>query len=100
MLAPFTPDLAEELWQALGEDGSVHNQPWPEWRDDLAADEMAIVAVQINGKLRARVAMPAASSEDETAALALADATVADWLAGRQPKRMIVVAGRLVNIVV
>lgn len=100
LLAPFTPDLAEEMWQALGGDGSVHSQPWPDWRDDLAADEMAIVAVQINGKLRARVAMPAASNGDATAALALADETVAVYLAGRQPKRVIAIAGRLVNIVV
>ncbi len=99
LLAPFTPDLAEEMWRALGGDGSVHNQPWPDWRDDLATDEMAIVAVQINGKLRARVAMPVASNDDETAALAQADQTIADWLAGRQPRRVIVVAGRLVNIV-
>lgn len=100
MLAPFTPDLAGELWQTLGKDGSVHSQPWPEWQDDLAAEEKVIVAVQINGKLRARVAMPAASNNDQTAALALADQTIANYLAGRQPKRVIAVAGRLVNIVV
>ena len=100
MLAPFTPDLAAELWLALGGQGSIHSQPWPQWQDELAADETATVVVQINGKVRARVAVPAASGEDETAALALADGTVAGLLAGRQTKRMIVVAGRLVNVVV
>ena len=100
MLAPFAPDLAEEMWLALGGLGSIHSQPWPEWQEELAADETATVVVQINGKVRARVAVPAASSEDETAALALADGTVAGLLAGRQTKRMIVVAGRLVNVVV
>ncbi|MCB0244534.1 MAG: class I tRNA ligase family protein, partial [Anaerolineae bacterium] len=100
MVAPFTPDLAEELWLALDRDGSIHSQSWPQWQDELAADEMATVVVQINGKLRARVAVPAASGEDETAALVLADETIAGLLAGRQTKRMIVVAGRLVNVVV
>ncbi|MCB9141599.1 MAG: class I tRNA ligase family protein [Anaerolineales bacterium] len=100
MLAPFTPDLAEELWQMLGEKGSVHSQPWPEWREDLAAEETVVVVVQVNGKVRARVTMPAASDDEQTAALALADETVASSLAGRHPKRVIAVAGRLVNVIV
>ena len=100
LLAPFTPDLAEELWQTLGEEGSVHSQPWPQWHATLAAEETVIVVVQVNGKVRARVTIPAASDDEQTAALALADEAVADCLAGRQPKRMIVAPGRLVNIVV
>ncbi|MEZ4770723.1 MAG: leucine--tRNA ligase [Caldilineales bacterium] len=100
MLAPFTPDLADELWQALGREGSVHTHSWPAWRADLVADETLEVAVQINGRVRSRVAIPAASDDDQTTRLALADETVAAWLAGRQPKRVIVASGRLVNLVV
>ena len=100
LLAPFTPDLADEMWQTLGKSDSIHGQPWPKWREDLAAEETVVVVVQVNGKVRARVTIPATSDDEQMAALALADEAVADCLAGRQPKRMIVAPGRLVNIVV
>ncbi|NPB31576.1 class I tRNA ligase family protein, partial [Shigella sonnei] len=75
VLAPFAPHHAEEMWSAVGE-GSVHEQAWPGYDEALIAEEEITLVVQVNGKLRARVTVPAGISEDEATERALARARV------------------------
>ncbi|HOQ97984.1 MAG TPA: leucine--tRNA ligase [Anaerolineae bacterium] len=100
LLAPITPHLAEELWARLGEPYSVHQQPWPAWREDLAADEVITLIVQINGKVRARLEVPAEISEADAKALAVASDGAKRHIDGKTIKDVIYVPGKLVNIVV
>ncbi|MBI3609508.1 MAG: leucine--tRNA ligase [Nitrospirae bacterium] len=100
LLSPFAPHIAEELWKRLGHAGSVFMQPWPRWTEAaLATDEITIV-IQINGKLRSQIRVPADSDEKEIQSSALADSKIREWLKGQSPKKVIYVKGRLVNIVV
>ena len=71
MLAPTAPHLAEELWAARGCEYSIHNQPFPTWDESLAADEEVTLVVQVNGKVRDRVTVSAAITEDEAKEVAL-----------------------------
>ena len=100
MLAPLAPHIAEELWQRTGRPYSVHTQPWPEWDADLArADEVTLV-VQVNGKLRDRILVPAGIDEGRARELALASPQVQKHIDNRQVRRVIYVPGKLVNVVV
>jgi leucyl-tRNA synthetase len=100
LLAPFAPYLAAELWSETGGAGAVLRQPWPGFDPDLARDEELEVPVQVNGKLRAVVRLaPDASSEDMQHA-ALAEAKVQAAMAGKQVVKVVVVPGKLINIVV
>jgi leucyl-tRNA synthetase len=100
MLAPIVPGLAEALWQAMGRSGAVHEQAWPEWDEALAAPQTTTIIVQVNGQVRDRIAAPSTLGERETEKLALASPYVQHHLNGRQPQRIVVVPGRLVNVVV
>lgn len=100
LLAPFAPHIAEELWHRIGHADSVHAQPWPTWDEAaLVADEVEIV-VQVNGKVRDRVVVPANASREEIEAAVLAQEKVKAHLAGKTVKKVIVVPGKLVNLVV
>ncbi|MGH9492194.1 MAG: class I tRNA ligase family protein, partial [Terriglobales bacterium] len=100
LLAPFAPYLAHELWEVLGEKSSLLRAPWPQYDPALAKEEAIEIAVQVNGKLRARLTVAADSSEDAVRQLALADEKVQASLDGKQVLKTIVVPGKLVNIVV
>ncbi|MFC1971487.1 leucine--tRNA ligase [Chloroflexota bacterium] len=100
MLAPTVPHLAEELWQKVGYDYSIHNQSWPRWDEALAKDEEITLVVQVNGKLRDRVSVPASISEDEARKLALEMPKVNTYLEDKKLLNIIYVPGKLVNIVV
>ncbi|HMK42833.1 MAG TPA: class I tRNA ligase family protein, partial [Dissulfurispiraceae bacterium] len=99
MISPFAPHVAEELWEALGEGASVFEQPWPAWDAALAKDEEIELVVQVNGRLRAKIVVPAGLSEEAAREKALADPKVAEHTAGKQIVKILVVQGRLVNIV-
>lgn len=99
LLAPVVPHIAEELWERLGKHESVHVQEWPTWSDKLAAEEEVIVAVQVNGRVRARLTVAADSSDDELRQRALADAAVVRHLENLSVQRVIVIPGKLVSIV-
>jgi len=91
MLSPFVPHIAEEIWQALGQPGSISRASWPRWSEKaLTAEEMLIV-VQVNGKLRSRITLPSNSSEAEVRSAALADTRVQEFLGGKTPRKVIVV---------
>lgn len=99
MLAPITPHIAEELWNLLGNTYSIHLQPWPKV-DDLATQEEKItLVIQVNGKVRDRLTMEVHVGEEEAKNEALKSVVVQKYLAGRSPKKIIYVPGRLINIV-
>jgi leucyl-tRNA synthetase len=99
LLAPYAPHLAEELWGKLGFDPSVCTQPWPKWIEELTAEETVEVVFQINGKIRARESLPAGLSETETREKALGHVRIKELLGGKEIRKVIVVANKLVNIV-
>jgi leucyl-tRNA synthetase len=100
LLAPMTPFVTEELWLRAGAGGgSVHSAGWPTWDEaDLVRDEVEI-AVQIAGKVRAHVMVPSGSSEDVARSAALGLERIRELLSGREPRKVIVVRDRLVNII-
>jgi leucyl-tRNA synthetase len=100
MLAPMAPHIAEELWHALGHDGSVHLESWPKHDPDLARDELVTVVVQINGKVRDRLQVAAGATEEANTAMALASESVQRHLDGKPPKKIVYVPDKLVSIVV
>jgi leucyl-tRNA synthetase len=100
MLAPMAPHITEEMWRALGHNESVHLQKWPGFDPALARDEVVTVVVQINGKVRDRILVPAGNSKEANIALAFKSESVQRHLAGKEPKNFIYVPDKLVNIVV
>jgi len=100
LVAPMAPFLAEELWEVLGGKGSVFQSTWPEYDAELAREDEVEIVVQLNGKVRSRFTVPAQSAEAELRALALQQKAVQEALAGRKPRNVVVVKGRLVNVVV
>ena len=100
LLAPAAPHLAEELWQRTAYEYSIHNQSWPTWDKELAKDEEITLVIQVNGKLRDRVSVPASISEVEARQLAMEQKRVQPYLEGRKILNIIYVPGRLVNFVV
>ena len=100
LTAPTAPHLAEELWQQTGHSYSIHNQQWPQWDEGLAKDEEIILVIQVNGKVRDRIAVPASITETEALRLALESQRVKAYLEGKKIINTIYVPGRLVNLVV
>ncbi len=101
LMAPFAPHMAEELWETNGYGYSVHQQAWPEYDEAIAAEDMITLVVQINGKVRDRVEVPADIGEDEAKEKALATEGAQRHLDGKEPRKVIYIAGRgMVNIVV
>ncbi|HEY2870052.1 MAG TPA: class I tRNA ligase family protein, partial [Gaiellales bacterium] len=100
LLAPFAPHLADELWtRALGREGRATAAAWPQADPALTADPLQRLAVQVDGRVRGEVELPAGAGEDEIRAAALAHPAVARHLDGRSVERVIVVPGRLVSLV-
>ncbi|MCH2315046.1 MAG: leucine--tRNA ligase [SAR202 cluster bacterium] len=99
MMAPITPYLSEELWEATGHESSVHTQSWPEWDESLAADETITLVVQVNGRLRDRIEVPVGIEEDTAKETALSSPKIQPHIEGKDVSKVIYVPGRLVNIV-
>jgi len=100
LIAPFAPYLAHELWEMLGEKGSLLRAEWPKYDADLAKEEEIEIPVQVNGKLRGVVLVPADSDEALVRERALADPKVKTAIAGKQLVKVIYVPGRLLNVLV
>lgn len=98
-IAPFAPHVADEMWHELGNESSVQRDSWPQWDEALTVEDTITIAVQINGKVRAEVQVAKDTDKAELERAALANERVQEMLAGATPKRVIVVPGRLVNIV-
>jgi leucyl-tRNA synthetase len=99
LLAPFAPHLAHELWEMLGEKGSLLRAPWPKYDPTLAREEEIEIPVQVNGKLRSRVLVPADASRENIEQRAFADEKVRAALVGKKVVKVIFVIGKLMNIV-
>jgi leucyl-tRNA synthetase len=100
MLAPYAPHFAEECWERLGHRESVMDAGWPAFDPALTlADEVEFV-VQVNGKVRARLKLPRGTTQEAAVAAALADPGVRRFTDGRQPRKVVFVPDRLVNLVV
>ena len=100
MISPFTPHMAEELWEQLGRQGGLVFAPWPTFDPEVAKADEVVVPVQVNGKVRGRITVAADSSEDTIRDAALADPAVAAHLQGKTVAKVIVAKGKLVSIVV
>lgn len=100
LLAPIAPHITEELWQRRGNTGSIHVVPWPVVDEDAAAEDVITLIVQVNGKVRDRVEVPAGMGRDDAEAAALASEKVRAWVGDGTVHKVIVVPDRLVNIVV
>ena len=99
LLAPFAPHLAEEFWQRLGGEDSVHLQPWPDHDPEALIMDSIEVVIQVKGKVRGSMSVAVDCSKDELERLALASDVAQRWLEGKPPRRVIVVPGKLVNLV-
>jgi leucyl-tRNA synthetase len=100
LLAPMVPHVAEELWERLGNRDSIFAAPWPAHDPAAIVEDEITIVVQVNGKLRSNVLVPVAATDEEIQTRVLADGTLQKWLAGAQIKKVIVVPGKLVNLVV
>lgn len=100
LMGPMVPHLAEDIWQLLGGEGFVVRAPWPKADPALLVEESVTLPIQINGKKRSEVTVPKDMPATEVEKLVLADETVLKVLAGGQPRKLIVVPGRIVNVVI
>jgi leucyl-tRNA synthetase len=100
LLSPFAPHLAEELWHALGHTQSLAYEPWPSYDEALLKADEIEVPVQVNGKLRGKLTVPTGIDQAALQARALADERIQALIAGKTIRKVIVVPGKLVNIVV
>jgi leucyl-tRNA synthetase len=100
VLAPFAPHLSDELWETIGHTGYLYRHSWPEADAEIAKEEQLIFPVQVNGKLRDQISAAVDADEATLQAMALASPKIVEWMRGAAPKRVIVVPGKLVNIVV
>ncbi len=100
LMSPVTPHLCEEAWTELGREGSIHDQPWAQWDENLAKASSITLVVQVNGKLRDKIEVDEACGEEELKQTALASAKVQEFTGGKEIVKVIVVPKKLVNIVV
>ncbi|HUP78977.1 MAG TPA: class I tRNA ligase family protein, partial [Pirellula sp.] len=100
LLSPYAPHMAEELWQVLGNDQSLAYQPWPKYDESLTRASEIEIPLQINGKLRAKIVVPADCTAEQLERAARNHERLAEWLGGKQVLKAIVVPGRMVNFVV
>ncbi len=100
LLSPYAPHLCEELWSALGCPPSISSQPWPAWDEAAIAESSIEIPVQVNGKVKTRITVPAGLDQPALAAAALADEKVQAALGDKQIVKQVIVPGRLVNFVV
>lgn len=100
LMSPMTPHLAEEVWSMLGGQGLVAQAQWPVVDPALLVEDTVIMPIQVNGKRRSQLQVPADMPKEEVEKLALADKAVLKALAGGQPKKLIIVPGRIVNVVI
>jgi leucyl-tRNA synthetase len=99
LLSPFTPHIAEELWEMIGYAQSISLQSWPMWDEEMAKDEQIELVIQINGKLRNKLMISQGLPDETVKEMALKDDKVAEAIAPKSIKKVIVIKGRLVNIV-
>jgi leucyl-tRNA synthetase len=98
--APFSPHLAEELWETVGHTSSIARQPWPVFNPELVVSTEWTIPIQVNGKLRSKISVPAGSTKEQVVASAQSDVKLMEWLQGKTPRKVIYVEQKLVNFVI
>ena len=100
LISPMVPHIADEMWQALGHEKSVIQEPWPQWDEKAVVEEKQLVVVQVNGKLRNRIYVSPSASSEEVQEAALADERIKTFVGDKPIRKVVVVPGKLVNVVV
>jgi leucyl-tRNA synthetase len=100
ILAPFAPHFSEEIWEMFGNEGSVFDESWPVFDEKALVKDEVEIAIQINGKIKERIMIPSDANDEEIKALSLATAAIQKETDGKTVVKVIVIKGRLVNIVV
>ena len=100
LLNPFAPHITDELWEMAGFEGHASNAPWPEYDEAMCADALIEIPIQVNGKLRGKVTMPADAGKDDILAAAKAEANVIATIGDKSIVKEIFVPGRMVNLIV
>jgi leucyl-tRNA synthetase len=100
LLSPFTPHLAEELWEVLGGKSSIFLENWPRYREDFIKQEEVLMVIQVNGKVRDKINVPINASEEEIKKQALAREKIKKYTAGKEIRKIIVVGKKIVSVVV
>jgi leucyl-tRNA synthetase len=96
----MVPHIADEMWEALGHERSVMREGWPQWDEEAIIEEQQLIVVQINGKLRNRIHVSPSATKEEIQEAALADERIQRFLGDKPIRKVVVVPGRLVNVVV
>lgn len=99
LISPVTPHIAEELWSKLGHSGSISYEPWPTYDETRLVEDEVEIVIQVMGKVRAKIMVPKDASKDELEKMALNNEKIQEWIQGKTVRKVIVVPGKLVNIV-
>jgi len=100
LLSPFSPHIAEELWETIGNTPGISLQRWPQWSEELAKEEEIELVIQINGKVRAKLMIPPDMSDEAIQERTMGEPRIREMLQGRTVRKLFVVKGKLVNIVI
>jgi len=100
LLAPYAPHLTEEIWEKLGKKPSIADQTWPEWNEEMTKEDVVLVILQVNGKVRAKIELPSGLDQETLKEQAFANERIQEWTAGKTIIKVIAVPNKLVNIVV
>jgi len=100
LLSPLVPHICEEMWKKMGHDGTIFKEPWPEYDEEVAKAEEVEIVLQVNGKVRSHVTVPAGTPKDELEKLAFENEKISELTGSKEIRKVIVVPGKLVNIVV
>lgn len=100
LIAPFTPHLAEELWEELGNEESIFNVSWPEWDEEKLKTDTVNLVIQVNGKVRSQIQAELNANDEQVQSMALKDDKIKKWVDGKEIKKIVVVKNKLISIVV
>jgi len=100
ILSPFAPHLAEELWNLAGHNKTIAYEPWPEYNEEYLKEDTFEYPVSFNGKLRFKLELPLSMDKEEIVDRVVSDPRSAKWLSGKKPENVIVVPGKIINVVV
>ncbi|MFN3396553.1 MAG: leucine--tRNA ligase [Thermodesulfovibrionales bacterium] len=100
LLSPFSPHIAEELWEAIGHSPSILEERWPEWNEEIAKEEEIELVIQVNGRVRSKIMIPAGLGDERIKELSLGDPKIKAMVEGKRIRNVFVVKGKLVNIVI
>ena len=100
LISPMVPHIADEMWEAMGHDSSVIQERWPQWDEEAVVEEMQLIVVQVNGKLRNRIYVAPTASKEDIERAALSDERIKTFIRDEPVRKVVVVPGRLVNVVV